>query len=722
MDNIITLLTTALFIPLASAIVVLFLGKNKLGKKLSAWGSVGAMAAAFVCSFTAYCMLRSLPPEQARLFAAIDWLPIGGGEYLQIGAFVDSVTVTMFSMVTFIATMVLIYSVGYMDGDKKFSRFFCYLSFFTFSMLGIVLSNSLLQLFVFWELVGLASYLLIGFWNDEKEGPQLACKKAFVMNRVGDLGFIVGFGIMFVKLSGHVLLPGTEGIDYAGEKIVSIWGQLNTVLANETIAAHAAGTLASDVAYSISNPPMWLTAAGIGLFFGAMGKSAQFPLHTWLPDAMEGPTPVSSIVHSATMVAAGVYMSSRLFPVFTPGARLFITTIGLITLVMPSLIAMCVTDIKKVLAYSTLSQLGYMIVGIGTGAYTFALFHLFTHAFFKCCLFQCSGSVILCAHHEQDMKEYGGFWKKMPMTGWAYLIATLSIAGVSIPWTSSIAFSAFFSKDGIIAGAINYGHAMGQGGYDWAWLFWFGPVLIAYVTPFYMMRSFALTFLGKPRNQKIYDHLHEAPRTMWIPQLVLVSVSVIIGYVLVKDMIVPTQELGAVYQHAQAVDVLEESTGMHQTHSYLLHGLASLLALFTGWYFYKDGFTISSKIVKIPGIKQCYTLAYNKFYFDQLFDNFAVGIAKVVGAISGWIDTYILDGLVKLAASLTRGASMVIDKNDKVVVDGLVNQAANAAQNMGTMVKTAQTGKIRGYVLLMLSGAALAVVLITIISIVHNSG
>ena len=722
-NNIISLLTAALFIPLAAAVIVLFFGKNKLGNTKSAWFSVAAMASAFICAFTAYIQLRGMGTD-TRLYHAINWLPTGNGNYLQLGAFVDSVTVTMFSMVTFIATLVLVYSIGYMDGDKKFTRFFSYLLFFTFSMLGIVLSNSLLQLFVFWELVGLASYLLIGFWNDEKEGPQLASKKAFVMNRVGDLGFIVGFGIFFAKLGGIVILPGAEGIMVDGSPIQSMLGALNHLLATESTAAGLTG----DAVYTIANPPMWLTAAGIGLFFGAMGKSAQFPLHTWLPDAMEGPTPVSSIVHSATMVAAGVYLASRVFPVLTPGARLFITTIGLVTLIMPSLIAMCVTDIKKVLAYSTLSQLGYMIVAIGTGSYTFALFHLFTHAFFKCCLFQCSGSIILQAHHEQDMTQYGGFGKKMPMTMLAYGLATLSIAGVSIPFAHSligtdIAFSAFFSKDGIIAGSFNYSEAMTAAGYTYASIFAYGPVVIAYITPFYMMRTFALTFLGKPRNQEIYDHLHEAPKTMWVPQLILVFTSMVIGYVLVKDMIVPTQS-EAIYGNAQNVAELESvvgHTGMHTTHVVLGYGLGSLASLFAGWFVYKDGFSIASKIVAIPGIKQLHTLAYNKFYFDQLFDNFAVWICKTFSSICGWVDAYLVDGLVKSTVSLTKGISLIVGNTDKHVVDGAVNLAASAAQNMGSVVKTTQAGRIRLYVLLMFAAAGLATAIVTILSIFYSA-
>ncbi|MBL4699909.1 MAG: NADH-quinone oxidoreductase subunit L, partial [Phycisphaeraceae bacterium] len=448
------LLFCATLLPLVSSVIMLFFGKKLLGKQTGTF-AVAAMVISAICALIAW--IKFTTGEVEPFTWLIPWIPIPGTEagYLYLGLFCDQLTVALMMMVTLVSTLVHLYSIGYMAGDSRYERFFCYLSAFTFSMLGIVTANGLMQLFVIWELVGLTSYLLIGFWF-EKKGPQNACKKAFVMNRIGDTGFLIGFGILFAQLGGKILLPVTDGSMF------------------DAIALELGG-----VDQIVNNPPMWLTIAGIGLFFGAIGKSAQFPLHTWLPDAMEGPTPVSSIVHSATMVAAGVYLTARIYPILTPAAHLFVCIVGLITLVMASFMAMVMTDIKRVLAYSTLSQLGYMILGVGSGAYIFALFHLITHAFFKCCLFQCSGSVINMAHHQQDMRYYGGLGKKMPITALCYGICMLTISGIG--FGSSSVLSGFYSKDGIIAGANNYAHHLG----GWGSLFVWGPLLVAYITPFY---------------------------------------------------------------------------------------------------------------------------------------------------------------------------------------------------------------------------------------------
>ena len=574
----------------------------------------------------------------------------------------DGLTIAMMAMVTLIATLVHLYSVGYMAGDKRFSRFFSYLSLFTFSMLGIVISNSIVQLLVFWELVGLTSYLLIGFWF-EKRAPQAACKKAFVMNRIGDMGFLIGFGILFFKLGGKLLLPAVNG---------SMFDALKLVLEQE----HQSVT---------TNPPMWLTVAGIGLFFGAIGKSAQFPLHTWLPDAMEGPTPVSSIVHSATMVAAGVYLTARIYPILTPGAHLFIATIGLITLVMAACMALVMTDIKRVLAYSTMSQLGYMILGLGAGAYSFALYHLITHAFFKCCLFQCSGSVIHAAHHEQDMSKYGGLWKKMPVTMICYAICTLAIAGASLPFTH-FGVSGFYSKDGVIAGMVAYGHAVnglvpmitfGDYTLSMADLFYVVPLGVAYLTVFYMTRSFALTFLGKPRDQHLYDHAHEAPITMLIPQIVLAVLAVIATPKIMPqiiDLINSTQPNVAYVQPGT-----EEGTkhGFHWVHDHLLHGWGWIIAAAVGVVIYSFGFKFSSRVAKAPIFSIFYKWFLNKFWFDGLYDVFIVDwIFKPLANLAGRFDTRVIDGIVNVPRGLdVKGIHLAAgDKDARTEEGGPVRQ------------------------------------------------
>ncbi|MBI1337393.1 MAG: NADH-quinone oxidoreductase subunit L [Phycisphaera sp.] len=698
--SIITLMLIALLAPLVSSTVCI-LATRRLLFKGAGYLTTAVMAGALACSIIALFTWLGTPVDQRHaLVLNIPWIPLPGfgpGHALYLGILADPLTMAMMPMVTGISTLVHIYSIGYMHGDKRYNLFFAYLSLFTFSMLGIVLANSVIMLFVFWELVGLTSYLLIGFWF-EKRGPQLACKKAFVMNRIGDAGFLVGFGILFYKLGGAMLLPATADS-----------GSMFNVLAN-VLAAEG---------HSLANPPLWLTVAGIGLFFGAIGKSAQFPLHTWLPDAMEGPTPVSSIVHSATMVAAGVYLTGRIYPILTPGAHLFISTIGLVTLVMAAFMAMVMTDIKRVLAYSTLSQLGYMVLGMGVGAWTFALFHLITHAFFKCCLFQCSGSVIHAAHHQQDMRHYGGLGKKMPITMACYAICTLAIAGASIPFTT-IAMSGFFSKDGIIAGSISYGDVMAHAGYLGK-LFWLGPIVIAYVTPFYMGRSFALTFLGKPRDQHLHDHAHEAPLAMWFPQVCLAIMAIASGYLGWKTLILGS-EAPMLAQGVAAIipgEVIEahHSHGMHMTHALLLSGFGWIIALGAGILMYVPGMAISSRIVKIPGVNLLYTWALNKFYFDALYDVFTVSMGKFVAVVCAAVDKYLVDGLVNLAGSTVREIAMLSGKVDKHIVDGGVNGVAAMAQGAGDMLRSTQPGKIRIYVLMFFSSAALVTLLVVISAI-----
>lgn len=694
------LLVFATLLPLVSSVVVLFTGKRIL-RKSAGWFATAVMGISFICS--AYCLRLWLSQQPGTIVWNVPWIPLSDDRWLYLGALIDGLTIAMMTMVTGISTLVHMYSIGYMAGDKRFERFFAYLSLFTFSMLGIVISNSIMQLFVFWELVGLTSYLLIGFWF-EKRGPQLACKKAFVMNRVGDMGFLIGFGILMYQLGGNVLLPAAEGVD----SLTSMFGQIKTVLAEQSINEGLTGM----AAYSYTNPPLWLTIAGIGLFFGAIGKSAQFPLHTWLPDAMEGPTPVSSIVHSATMVAAGVYLTARIYPILTPGAHLFIATIGLITLVMAACMALVMTDIKRVLAYSTLSQLGYMILGLGAGAYTYALFHLITHAFFKCCLFQCSGSVINAAHHQQDMRYYGGLIKKMPITAMCYLVCTLAIAGASIPF-SDIGISGFYSKDGIIAGTINYGHALGH--LDaLASLFYWGPTVVAYLTVFYMARSFALTFLGEPRDKHLHEHAHEAPWTMWVPQACLAAMAILTAPFLMGFWLnlIASSEPGSSVTWVQRQGDLSDGHAMHLVHQYLFHGLGWIIALVLGLAMYVRGMTISSKIVKLPVINLLYAWAYNKFYFDELYDRIAVGFGKVIAAIAGGIDKYLVDGLVNLCGWVTKISSSVVGEFDQTVVDGVVNGAATTASNTGNLLRTAHSGRIRAYVMFLFVSASVTTLLI----------
>jgi NADH:ubiquinone oxidoreductase subunit 5 (subunit L)/multisubunit Na+/H+ antiporter MnhA subunit len=395
--------------------------------------------------------------QSAWLWAYLGPIPI------HFGVKLDSLTIIMYLMVALCATCIHVFSIGYMAGDPRFSRFFAFLSLFCFSMLGLVISSNLLFLFIFWELVGVCSYLLIGFWFEKKSASNAAIK-AFVINRVGDFGFMVGLGLCVIYLNTLSLDTAAAHFESGARHAGWVAGEPSAAAARVMSAdAQRAGAL-------FTTPVLGVTLAtwlGIGLFCGAIGKSAQFPLQVWLPDAMEGPTPVSALIHAATMVAAGVYLTARIFTLLTPGALTFITVIGCITLGIAALMAIVQTDIKRVLAYSTLSQLGYMIFGLGVGAWIAALFHLLTHAFFKALLFLGAGQVIAGAHHEQDLRRFGGLWSRMPRTAWTFLIAVLAISGAGIPWTP-IGLGGFYSKDEILA--VTYFRAFewkahpGQGG------------------------------------------------------------------------------------------------------------------------------------------------------------------------------------------------------------------------------------------------------------------
>lgn len=682
------LLVIAWLLPVAGFTLVIFFGSKFKNPDHPAWFTVAVMGTSFILSAIAMgqFLSQSLPPYCEPW----NWISFGPDKYLQVGPYIDNITVLLMSMVTLISALVHVYSIGYMQGDPRKTRFMAYMQLFTFSMLTIVIANSLIQLFVGWELVGLTSYLLIGFWY-EKRGPQLASKKAFVMNRIGDTGFLIGMGILFYQFGGDLVLRSA----------IPGHGLFGSLLLN-----HPGGAID---AMNPGTNSVWLTLAGIGLFCGAMGKSAQFPLHTWLPDAMEGPTPVSSIVHSATMVAAGVYLSARIFPLLTPAAHLFISTVGLITLVMAAIIACAQTDIKRVLAYSTLSQLGYMILAVGAGAYTFALFHLITHAFFKCCLFQCSGSVINACHHEQEMPKYGGLMKKMPLTTIAFAISTLAIAGASIPYTD-YALSGYFSKDGIIAGTVNYGQALQAAGMGWGSLFYWGPVVIAFVTPFYMTRAFVLTFLGKPRDQKIFDHAHETPWTMWGPQMVLAAFALIIGW--------PMFHVGATIQAtahpaAQGFEHHQLQHGYHVVHAFLLYGFGWMIPMALGYIIYIKGFNITSKIFALPVLKQLHWIVYAKFGFDGLYDILIVAFAKFVSYLIAKFDKFVVDGLVNLVAWLGKQISFITGSFDNQIVDGAVRGSGKSAARLGSLFHNVQTGNLRLYVMIMISAAIIVLVVIT---------
>src|SRR5687767_4705819 len=465
-----------LFLPLLSAAAIAFFTQRD--RVLSARLSIGAVVVGFVLSVIVFFGFHN---AVAPVEVAASWLAVGDLQ-VDFGLRLDRLSLLMLLIVTGVGGVIHIYSYGYMHEDPGFSRYYASLSLFTFSMLGIVLANNFVMMFVFWELVGVSSYLLIGFWYERPSAAD-AAKKAFITNRLGDFGFLLG--------------------------IIMVWALLGTVRFDELQARLVTSPGALGV---------WGTIAGLLIFCGAVGKSAQFPLHVWLPDAMEGPTPVSALIHAATMVAAGVYMLCRVAFLFSVQALDVIAWIGGFTALLAAVIAVQQNDIKRILAYSTLSQLGYMVMAVGVGGPSAAMFHLTTHAFFKALLFLGAGSVIHALHHEQDIWKMGALKKKMPVTFWTFLIGTLALAGVP-------PFSGFYSKDEILAAAYKHNGAL-----------FVVATIVAALTAFYMFRLFFVAFLGAPKSEAS-DHAHESPKVMTLPLQFLAVLSVIGGLIGIETFI-----------------------------------------------------------------------------------------------------------------------------------------------------------------------------------------
>ncbi|MFO0838593.1 MAG: NADH-quinone oxidoreductase subunit L [Phycisphaerae bacterium] len=688
------------------------------GEPLAGWFATAAIGVSFLCAIITLIQWAGLNADaralasRAAADAAWHWLTLGQTP-IRLGVNLDSLTIIVFLMVTLTATCIHVFSVGYMRGDPRFARFFTYLSLFCFSMLGLVISANLVLLFMFWELVGICSYLLIGFWF-EKRSASNAAIKAFVVNRVGDFGFMIGLGLCFAYL-------GTLSLHDAGAAFQA--------------AAHAsAGHEAS-----LSGPTTLFTShflgvslatwLGLGLFCGAVGKSAQFPLQVWLPDAMEGPTPVSALIHAATMVAAGVYLVARIFALLTPGAQLAIAWIGCITLTMAALIAIVQTDIKRVLAYSTLSQLGYMIFGLGVGAWVGALFHLLTHAFFKALLFLGAGQVIAGTHHEQDLRKMGGLAEKMPRTAGTFLIAVLAISGAGIPWTA-LGLGGFYSKEEILAvahyralyagdTAAAAAHAdAGAAGHDGhaaplgpvapiSPLLYLFPVIIAYVTPFYMGRCYVLAFMGKPRDEHLHKHAHEQP-LMYVPLLVLAAMTLVSGWFLFRKYVADAAPAGV------SAVVLDGHMGA-------VHAGASTLALLTGfawvvglggaWWLYRDGLAASQRLAESPALRPIHRVLMNKFYFDHAYNLVLVagtrGLSVLARIFDGWVVDRIGDTLAFITERVARFSGVVLDN---LGVDGLVNGVGAFLSAIGAFLRRLQTGVVRNYVTFAVGALACTIV------------
>jgi NADH-quinone oxidoreductase subunit L len=738
MHSLIQLSIVVLLLPLLSFVVLIFF--NRRLPRMGDFVGVGMLGTAFaIACYIFWTVIVQHYDPAFRVAWDFTWLDLGnvpgvGPLVVKMGIVIDNLTSIMLAMVTLISLLVHLYSTGYMAGDKNYGRFFAYLGIFTFSMLGIVLSDNLFSIYMFWELVGLSSYLLIGFYF-EKDSAADAQKKAFLTNRVGDIGMWLG--------------------------ILILYSQFHTFGYQEIFQNIAAGK------FTLSNG--WLTAAGILLFFGCVGKSAQFPLHVWLPDAMEGPTPVSALIHAATMVAAGVYFVGRIFVILTPDALHYIAFIGAVTAFMSATIAITQHDIKRVLAYSTVSQLGYMVMGLGVGAYSAALFHLLTHAFFKACLFLGSGAIIHAMHHEQDMRWMGGLRKNMPWTFATFSIATLALAG--LPLTSG-----FMSKDAILAGALGFAQVEGGG------IYYLIPVLgfaSAMMTAFYMGRQVWLVFFGesrthlKPVEEHHGDHGHDAHghdahghddhghddhgahhgvhEVGWImraPLVILATLSTFFVFstdpldgakgwfmhlvptpsTVVRSAEAPKEaslaitggkmlaEASTDSEHATgaAVAVAAESHGpvfsdprqaelahaMHANHYTAIYLSSGMLVLGIGFALvvYAFGFIDPEKTAQ--AIHPLYLYSFNKWYWDEIYDATVIKGSMLIAKMLAWFDTNIVDGIVNGIATIFRKFAFANANFDKYVVDGAVNFTAFFVQTTGAVMRKIQTGKVQTYLVM----------------------
>ncbi len=653
-----------------------------------------------------------------------------GSLEITIGYYIDALTLIMFCMVTLVASCIHIYSFGYMheeleevedpqvtlsNGKKlrrkgRFHRFYQYLSLFCFSMLGLVIAGNIAMVFVFWELVGICSYFLIGFYIERKSASN-AANKAFIVNRVGDFGFLVGLMVIWATL-------GTFSFSQIFEQVRPAEAEHALTVPDGMVALSAQSEIEQIV---ISAPdqktalaqietklPDWraqgygyglLVVVGIGVFCGCVGKSAQFPLHVWLPDAMEGPTPVSALIHAATMVAAGVYLVGRFYPVFTPEVLMVIAVIGLITLFMAATIAITATDIKQVLAYSTVSQLGYMTMSLGLGGWLAGLFHLITHAFFKSLLFLCSGSVIH-AVGTNEMPKMGGLRKVMPWTATTMLVGCLAISGAGIPLLFGL--SGYHSKDSILAQAFLFGQENGATG---NLFFWFAAAGAA-ITAFYMFRLWYMTFAGKPRDAHAAEHAHESPWSMVGPLVVLAVMATVAGWNLpftglgARPLIEQARPAGT---HLGIANETLTFPAEHLSHSHEVHVPTSLIAFFTAL----GGFLLATAMYGLKRLDPnqarrrfapLYWCFKRKWWFDELYHAiFVRPVLRIADAVAA-TDRGLIDRLVDSIAYGARSLAAADDWIDRTFVDGTVNGIARWTYATGNWFRGLQSGHLGQYI------------------------
>ncbi|MEY3952489.1 MAG: NADH-quinone oxidoreductase subunit [Pseudomonadota bacterium] len=633
---------TAALAPLVGAALAGFFGRS-LGRVLSHRITIAGVAISLICSVITLADVLSGNVFNGSVYT---WA-VAGGITMEVGFLIDSLSASMMVVVTFVSLMVHIYTIGYMEEDDGYQRFFSYISLFTFSMLMLVMSNNFLQLFFGWEAVGLVSYLLIGFWY-KKPTAIHANLKAFLVNRVGDFGFILGIGL-----------------------VLAVTGSLSYQAAFDS--ASQMGAMSIELIPGESWP--YLAVACICLFIGAMGKSAQFPLHVWLPDSMEGPTPISALIHAATMVTAGIFMVARMSPLFELSdiALSFVMIVGSITALFMGILGIVQNDIKRVVAYSTLSQLGYMTVALGASAYSVAVFHLITHAFFKALLFLAAGSVIIGMHHQQDMRHMGGLWKKMPITYAVSLLGSLALIGAPF-------FSGFYSKDMIIE-AVKASNLLA------AETIYYMLLAGVFITAFYSFRMFFLVFHGQARYDAHHHEPHESPWVVTGPLIALALPSVVLGAIAIGPFLFEGYFDGAILVDPSHPAMAELASHYHGPLALALH------APFTPAFWLALGGVILAAVFYLaaPGIPAAFQRAFSavhrvleeKYFLDRFNEVVFAGGARKIGS-----------GLWTRA--------------DQGLIDGfLVNGSARLVGVFAGLMRLGQTGFLYHYAIAMILGVAL---------------
>ena len=764
------------FFPAIGALVNSLFGiriQRTLGKRWNHGIAIGMMALSFLVALRAFGQLYALPGGERFLQNSL-WNMLTAGQLTFDLAFaLDPLSMMMVLIITFIGALIHVFSVGYMADEPSYWRFFAYMNLFIVAMLLLVMGDNFAVMFFGWEGVGLASYLLISFWYTDIEKAK-AGMKAFVVNRFGDFGFILGLFLLFWSLGG-IWEPRADArsvtyvpeigykADPAAQNPFESTGPRKAIVEGHTIKLGPTLNFrelrdqvvieGTGVGEHLRHQKLWgialMTLVGILMFVGAMGKSAQLPLYVWLPDAMAGPTPVSALIHAATMVTAGVYMVARLSYLYamSPTAMGWVAIVGVLTAIFAATIGFFQYDIKKVLAYSTVSQLGFMFVGVGVGAYWAGSYHLLTHAFFKATLFLASGSVILGCHHEQDMRKMGGLKKLMPVTAWAYLVATWAIAG--FPWASG-----FYSKDEILWKAFTQ-RSMEFFGTPAPWL---GPaifavgLLTALGTSFYMFRSYYMTFTGTyqggeghaeehdedPHSAHAAPHhsAHAAPAAAHVAHghddhgahghaphesplsITAVLVTLATGAVLASLLGIPKLWTGhdPILEHWLAPALPAEVTFAHFGHAteWLFQGMG-VAAAAIGWYLamrlFKDGKSRVPHDLK-HRFFGLWTVAYNKYYVDEAYHALVIRPALFLAAFLSWFDQHIIDWVVNFVGWLGRFIAAIDDAIDKYVVDGAVNGVGGLTREGGRLLRRIETGRIQTY----LYGAALGSLLVVLLN------